>query len=322
MRASSPSSVTRSSDWYTRIGVLFLHLLGGFAIYYGITSGFSVQAGIAASVLLVCAGLGVTIGYHRYFTHAGFQCGNVLKNILCLCGILGLQGPPTQWVTDHKLHHRYSDQELDPHSPNDGFLWAHMFWIFYHYYSPEREALKKQVGSDAVVAFYSQSRVYFPLALGIGFLLPFIIPFVLFGLKEGIATLLLAGVLRILFSLHSTWAVNSICHTIGSQPWDSTRARDRYRDRSKNNIFIAATTFGEGYHNNHHVMPRCAIHGWRWYDIDISKWVIIVFERLGFVWDVCKPQDIPKQFLEMNRYKTKPFPVPLHYAKAFQELTA
>jgi stearoyl-CoA desaturase (delta-9 desaturase) len=220
---------------------------------------FTWQALVVAVVLYWIAGsLGIGMGYHRLLTHRGYRTPKAVEYFLSLCGTLAVEGGPANWVTTHRIHHRFSDQEGDPHSPRDGGWWAHMGWILVG---------RAQEHSMAVLHRYSPDlmRDHFQCWLNRFYMWPVILlglalyamggwPYVTWGLC-----------LRVVLGLHATWLVN----------WFATR------DDSRNNWWVAWITFGEGWHNNHHAHPTSARHGLAWYEIDVNWWGIRTLQWLG-----------------------------------------
>jgi len=211
--------------------------------------------------------LGVTVGFHRLLTHKSFHAHPIVKFVLLAWGSMAIEGNCIGWAADHLLHHQLSDQDGDPHSPTAGFWHAHLGWLFDgqqadpDYYCP---SLRK----DPIIAFVDRT---FPLWVVLSLAVPFLI-----GGWEG---LLWGGLVRVFFVHHVTWSVNSVCHTWGSRPYETT-------DRSHNNWLVGILGMGEGYHNNHHRWPRAAIHGMDRWQIDASAWVIQLLEKLRLATDV------------------------------------
>ena len=211
--------------------------------------------------------LGVTVGFHRMLTHRSFRPNAVVKFILLVLGSMALEGPALQWAATHTKHHALSDREGDPHSPVEGFFHAHIGWMF-----KDREAdptvYARHLLADPMVFFVS--RTFF-LWVGLSLLLPFLL--------GGWTGLLWGGLVRIFLTHHVTWSVNSVCHTFGKRPFETT-------DQSRNEWLVGLLAFGEGWHNNHHAFPRSAFHGLHWWQIDFSSYVILALERVGLVKDV------------------------------------
>ena len=245
---------------------------------------------LLVSLYVVCA-FGTTIGFHRYFTHRGFETGTGLKATLAILGCMTMQGPLTQWVTDHRKHHALSDKDGDPHSPHAGhgdgplaalrgFVHAHVGWLFTLKGMERGREYGKDLYEDRLVR--TIDRLYLlwvVVTLGI----PFGIGYLVGGtLGAGLSGLVWGGLLRIFLYQHATFSVNSICHMFGRRDYPS-------RDESRNNWLVALLVFGEGWHNNHHAFPSSARHGLGRRQLDLSWWVIRALERLGLVWNVKTP---------------------------------
>ena len=218
-------------------------------------------------VLYLLTGIGTTVGYHRLVAHESFRTRPSVKAVLLALGAMNVQGQVINWAAYHRRHHAHSDREGDPHSPREGLLHAHVGWLFRA--SPaERERYCKRLLADPVVVLIDRTAVVWTLA---GLLIPYIV--------AGSTGLLWGGLVRIAFTNHVTFAVNSICHMYGSRPFAT-------KDASRNNLLIGLLGFGEGWHNNHHAFPRAAFHGIGWRQPDVSGLIIRGLERVGLAWDV------------------------------------
>jgi stearoyl-CoA desaturase (delta-9 desaturase) len=243
-------------------------------------------------VFYFLACLGITVGYHRYFTHGSFKAHRALRIALAIAGSVAIQGPVVQWVADHRRHHAFSDRAGDPHSPwrygddlralTKGMFHAHVGWLFdRRQTNPERYA--PDLLKDA--ALRRTSRL-FVLWAGIGIFLPALIGGLVTQSWTGAWTAFFwAGLVRVALLHHVTWSINSICHTIGSRPFAA-------RDRSTNFWPLAILSAGESWHNLHHADPTCARHGVLRGQIDISARTIWVFEKLGWARDVKWPDPV------------------------------
>jgi stearoyl-CoA desaturase (delta-9 desaturase) len=240
--------------------------------------------------------VGISVGYHRYWTHQSFKCPRWLQYPLAVCGAVATEGPlmvPPElragkryagWVPDHLQHHAYTDRDGDPHSPLEwGFWWAHMGWLNYETLPPAGWRASSRLDHDPVVRW--QYRFYWRLAVGFGFVAPMLIGLWWAGWLAALQCLLIAGFLRGTLFLHFTWLVNSATHLWGSRARDAggTPYTD---DASRNNLTVALLTFGEGYHGNHHADPNSASLGVRWWDFDPGKWLIHSLRLLGLTWQV------------------------------------
>jgi stearoyl-CoA desaturase (delta-9 desaturase) len=229
---------------------------------------FSWQALVVAVILYWIAGsLGIGMGYHRLLTHRGYKTPKAVEYFLSLCGTLAVEGGPANWVVTHRIHHRFSDQEGDPHSPRDGGWWAHMGWILVGRAQEHPPAVLHRYAPDLMRDPFQRwlNRLYIWPVVLVGLLLYALggWPFVTWGLC-----------LRVVLGLHSTWLVNSATHMWGSR-------RFATRDDSRNNWWVAWLSFGEGWHNNHHAHPTSARHGLAWYEIDMNWWGIRTLQWLG-----------------------------------------
>jgi sn-1 stearoyl-lipid 9-desaturase len=255
-------------QWSTIIAVTIFHVLAVVALL-----NFS-WANLAAAVVLwwVAGSLGIGLGYHRLLTHRGFKTPKWLEYFLTVCGTLALQSGAISWVTTHRLHHAFTETDKDPHSPTKGLYWAHIGWIFQGTAQIQSEATMQRYSPDLMKDSFHRFMnkwYWMPLVL---------VGVALFAI--GGWTMVLWGVfLRTVFGWHSTWLVNSATHTWGTRRFDS-------RDTSTNNGLIAALTWGEGWHNNHHAFPRSAKHGLTRKEIDINWMQIRLLEKLGLATDV------------------------------------
>jgi len=217
--------------------------------------------------LYVATGFGITIGFHRYLSHASFECGQGVKATLLILGSMSGQGRCIEWAAHHRKHHAHSDREGDPHSPLDGFIHAYFGWILGG--SPaDRERYCKRMLEDRLIVFIDRTM---PIWVLLGLAIPFYV--------AGWDGLLWGGFVRMAFFSQITYSVNSFGHMFGSRPFET-------RDESRNNWVLAVLGFGDGWHNNHHAFPAMASHGMRRREIDPSGLVIRLLEALGLVWNV------------------------------------
>jgi stearoyl-CoA desaturase (delta-9 desaturase) len=240
---------------------------------------------VAFFAVYIPTALGVTVGFHRLFTHRSFKTGPVTRGVLAALGSAAIEGPIVSWVADHRKHHAFSDEEGDPHSPHvdhgglRGLFHAHVGWLFVH----DQRALKTRYApdllADPVVSFVNRTFLWWVLA---GFVVPFAIGLALGGtLLAGLTALLWGGLIRMLVVHHVTYSINSLCHVFGRRDFETG-------DESRNLAWLAIPSFGESWHNNHHAFPTSSVHGLKWWQIDISSMVIRALERLGLAWDVVR----------------------------------
>jgi fatty-acid desaturase len=243
--------------------------------------------------LYVFGTLGINIGYHRLLTHRGFACPRWLEHTLSLLGICCSQGSPMSWVAIHRMHHQHSDQPSDPHSPRGSFFWSHLGWFLvydsalydlstYGRYAPDllRDRFYRRLEHPRVWAAIqlAQWLAFF----GTGGLVGALGTWTLSGaLQFGLSWLVWGVFVRTVAVWHMTWSVNSITHLWGYRSFDTP-------DDSRNNWLVALVSNGEGWHNNHHADPRCAAHGWRWWELDVSYLTIRGLKRVGLASDLVK----------------------------------
>jgi stearoyl-CoA desaturase (delta-9 desaturase) len=236
---------------------------------------------VATLVILywVTACLGVTIGYHRLLSHRAFRLPRWLERFFATCGALSCQHGPIDWVGLHRHHHKFSDTEADHHDSNRGFWWSHMGWMLEEV--PALAAVPRLTGDLATDPYYRWlNRWFLVLQLPLAALLYWI------GTATGAGgwALVLWGIpLRLVLVYHVTWLVNSATHCWGEAVHDSG-------DKSRNNLWVALFTFGEGWHNNHHAYPHSARHGFGPGQIDLTWQHIRLLRALGLATQVRLPR--------------------------------
>jgi stearoyl-CoA desaturase (delta-9 desaturase) len=262
--------------------------LGAAAVFFWGWGFHWVDLGLLLGMYFVTV-LGITVGYHRLFTHGSFETYPVVQLLLGIFGSMALQGPLLQWVALHRRHHQHSDRPGDPHSPNLhgagilgllGGLWhAHLGWLF-QADPPDLDHYVKDLRQSKLLRMVS-ALFFVWVALGL------LIPAVLGGLIQlswmGVWTgLIWGGLVRIFLVHHVTWSVNSVCHLWGMRPYQSS-------DQSRNNFVFGVLALGEGFHNTHHAFPTSARHGLRWWQPDVSYWFIRALALLRLAWNIKLP---------------------------------
>ena len=278
--------------WRYSIALMIVHLLALLAFVPWLFS----WTGVILAVLghFVFGMLGITIGYHRLLTHQGFTCPKWLEYTFAMLGICCLQDSPARWVAVHRMHHKHSDEQPDPHSPFVGFFWSHVGWLLVanrdhdhvtHYERYARDLLRDRfylrleryqlwfyVYGAHVLLFLLGGLAFGWLATGQYFA----------GLQFGLSLLVWGVFVRTVFVLHGTWAVNSVTHLWGYQNYNTG-------DNSRNHWLVALLSHGEGWHNNHHADQRSAQHGHKWWEFDMAYRVICILELVGLAKDVKRP---------------------------------
>ena len=222
-------------------------------------------------MLLSANELAITCGYHRLFAHTTYEAHPALKIVYLLFGAMALQNSALLWSAGHRTHHRHiDDPERDPYCARRGFWFSHMGWMLRIYPSGEPDlSTVRELERDPLVMW--QHRHYLPLALGMNIGLPLLIGW---ACGDIVGVFLLGGVLRLVVSHHLTFFINSLAHIVGIQPYtDENTARD--------NAVVALLTFGEGYHNFHHMFAHDYRNGVRWWQWDPSKWFICAMQWIG-----------------------------------------
>jgi len=242
------------------------------------------------AICYVGFGCGITVGFHRLFTHRSFKTGPVLRATFAILGSACAEGPVIDWVATHRKHHAYSDIDGDPHSPHvgygsgfrgalAGFFHAHIGWVFSDMEVADEERYARDLLADPVVRFVDRTFIVWVV---LGLAVPFGLGYALRGnLAGGLTGLLWGGAARIFVLHHATFSINSVCHFFGRQDFDT-------RDESRNVPWLVIPTWGESWHNNHHAFPTSYRHGFGPRQVDPSAAMIRLLERLGLARDVIR----------------------------------
>ena len=237
-------------------------------------------------------GIGITVGYHRLFTHRAFKASPKTRATLAILGSVAVEGPVVAWVADHRKHHAFTDVEGDPHSPHvghgggvrgalRGLVHAHLGWLFVHDQRAAKARYAPDLLADPVIRWIDKRFLWWVLA---GLLAPFLLGWLIGGsIHAALTGLLWGGFVRMFLLHHVTYSINSLCHFFGRRRFETS-------DESRNLAWLAPISFGESWHNNHHAFPTSARHGMsRWERVlDPGAGVIRVLERLGLAWDVVR----------------------------------
>jgi stearoyl-CoA desaturase (Delta-9 desaturase) len=258
--------------WQTWNGLLSWTDLAAFALFYSL------------------AILGITVGYHRLFTHRSFRAHPAVRGAFAILGGMAVEGSVIAWAANHRKHHAFADREGDPHSPHTGhgeglrgavrgLVHAHFGWLLSHGQRAAPRRFARDLLADPLLRAIDRT---FALWVALGLALPFAFGWVVGGTVDAALTALLwGGAVRIFVLHHMTYSINSLCHFFGRRPFATT-------DESRNLAWLALPTFGEAWHNNHHAFPRSAMHGHKPWQLDPGGIVIRTLERLGLAWDVVK----------------------------------
>ena len=225
-------------------------------------------------IFWIITGLGITVGYHRLFSHRSFEAHPILEWTMVIIGAAALENSALKWCSDHRRHHKHLDKDQDPYSITKGFFHAHIGWILEN----KPEPIVKVKDLEVKQALRFQYKYYFPLFVIFGFLLPLVLG-CLWGRPLG--ALFWGVLLRITLVHHFTYFINSLCHYIGVKPYDP-------QSSSGDTWYVALLTFGEGFHNYHHKFQWDYRNGIRWFHFDPSKWVIWSLSKIGLAKELKK----------------------------------
>lgn len=274
--------VRETINWKNVAMVSFFHLLAIPVVFT-----FSWQN--AAALLIgnwIVGSLGVGLGWHRLLTHRSFRAPKWLEYTLSILATMSMQDSPEKWIATHRMHHKFVDTDSDPHSARSGFWWPQIGWVVWG---------KAQDHDEPTLKRYIPDLLKDPIHVLISrfYLVPIVISaVVLFPI--GGWTMVVWGVFgRVVLGWHTTWFVNSLSHLYGQRPHETG-------DLSTNNWFVAILTFGEGWHNNHHMAPNSARHGLEWYQFDMNWIAIRIFEKLGWATNI-RVFEAPKAPVELKQ---------------------
>ena len=281
-----PTAGMSPTERYANLAGVVVPFLGVLAAIVLLWNSWVDWTDIAIMVAMyMLTAVGVTIGFHRMLTHRAFQTYPWLERTFAVLGSLSVEGSVMDWVADHRKHHAHTDVEGDPHSPHighgegfAGFWHSHAGWLMETQGQADWRKYAKDLYEDP--AMRRIGRMFPWLAL-VSLLVPTVAGFVLHGftLEGAIRGLIWGGLVRIFFVHHVTWSVNSICHIFGRRRFD-------IEDYSTNVWWLAPFSLGESWHHNHHAFPRSAFHGLKWYELDLSGWMIKGMEKVGLAWNV------------------------------------
>ena len=258
-------------NWVTTILFTLTPLAALIAVpWFGLAQGYSMASVIAFVVVLWACGISITAGYHRLWSHKAYSAHWSVRLFFALFGAMSLQNSILIWGSQHRTHHRFVDDvDKDPYSARRGFWFSHMGWILRNYPSGVNDfSNARDLERDPIVMW--QHRYYLPLTLFMNIAFPLLLGW---ALGDVWGVFLLAGLLRLVVNHHFTWFINSLAHMWGSQPYtDENTARD--------NPFLALLTYGEGYHNFHHIFQNDYRNGIKWWHWDPTKWLIATLSGL------------------------------------------
>lgn len=278
IRESKATRWDSGVDWPVAIWIGISHVGALAAPFYFTWKGLALFAFLS----WLTGSMGVCMGYHRHLTHGSFQTYKPVRWLLAFLGGLSGEGSALMWVANHRKHHKFSDKEGDPHSPRDGAWWAHMLWFMPKVNKEEWPGFLKQYApdlhKDPMMRFLDVMFLPIHIMLGAALLA---IGWLGWDMYTGISFVVWGMFVRLVYVFHVTWFVNSASHMWGYRNYETT-------DDSRNLWWVGLLAFGEGWHNNHHAFQRMAKQGHKWWEIDMTYWVILAMEKVGLAWNVVK----------------------------------
>ena len=274
----APDSTDHRMDWLRTIPFVAMHLavLAVFAVGW---SPIAILTGVVFYALRMFA---ITGFYHRYFSHKSFCTSRLVQFVFAVIGASSVQRGPLWWAANHRIHHTHSDKPPDVHSPqHQGFLWSHMGWFLSRQNFSTRLNRIQDFARFPELRFLDRFDVVVPTLLGIGM---FLWGEWLAGTYPNLGTngwqmLIWGFIISTIILYHCTFTITSLAHRIGSRRFDTP-------DNSRNNFILSLLTFGEGWHNNHHFYPASVRQGFRWWEVDLTYYLLRLFQLLGLIWDV------------------------------------
>ena len=256
------------------IGTLLTSFIGLpiFIYHYGGQINWWLHGSVFVA-MFIASGLSITLGYHRLFSHLSFKASWPVRLLTLIFGATAMENSALEWCSDHRRHHKHTDDDEDPYNIQRGFFFAHMGWIMMRPIGGESPLTNvNDLKRDPLVRF--QHKWWTAIGILVGFGLPALIGYLVEGGIGAASGLLIGGVTRLVAVHHMTFFINSICHTLGHQPYSD-------RCSAKDSWIMALFTFGEGYHNFHHEFQHDYRNGVKFWQFDPTKWTIHILEKIG-----------------------------------------
>lgn len=292
-QGQAPAELSDRIDWFRSIPFLAIHVacLAVFLV------GWSPLAVAVAASLYFLRMFAITAFYHRYFSHRSYRTSRICQFIFAVLGCSAVQRGPLWWAANHRQHHAHSDEEADLHSPvRRGFWWSHMGWFMSLRALPTNARFIPDLMKYPELRFLNRFEALVPFLLGLGL---YVFGAILAAYApewhtNGWQMLVWGFCISTVVVYHITFFVNSLAHTVGNR-------RYKTGDDSRNNFWLAVLTFGEGWHNNHHHFPGSVRQGFRWWEIDLTYYLLVMLSWVGLVWDL-KP--VPRRIIEEQTAQT------------------
>jgi len=286
---------------FAGVAFILVHL----ACFAVIWTGFDAEAAALCAFMFFTRKFGITGAFHRYFSHRSYKTSRAFQFFLAFLGGAAAQKGALWWAAHHRHHHKHSDTDEDMHSAKlEGFYWSHLGWVL----SDEYDAFDQNAVKDLTK---------FPELVWLDkwIFIPPVAAAVFCFLVHGWMGLVVGFFISTVILYHTTFAINSFCHMFGTRRYETG-------EESKNSLWLAIVTMGEGWHNNHHCYPLSARQGFFWYEVDITYYILLGLEKVGLVWDLKAPPERflqPEAFTAINKSsEAVPLPssVPTHGALA------
>lgn len=303
-------SQTAKRDWFNTFFMIFLPVLAVIATTaYFMTEEFNYWMIPVFLFFYFATGLSITAGYHRLFSHKGYEAHPIIQFLYLFFGAGAFQNSALKWCTDHRVHHMFVDKEDDPYSVNQGLWHAHVGWVCHEGNPKDFSHLARDLAKNPLIQWQYRNCLWLGIASGV--VLPTLVGWAFGSALGGFA---LAGVARIVLVHHVTFFINSLCHYWGKQTYTD-------RNSAKDNFILAFFTYGEGFHNFHHHFSNDYRNGIRWFDFDPTKWMIRTLAYLGFADKLrVTPQiQILRAKLEMRRKRLESLTLTEEYGQALRE---
>ncbi|HSI82968.1 MAG: acyl-CoA desaturase [Candidatus Methylacidiphilales bacterium] len=255
---------------FTWAGLLFVlvHLICFTALYVGVT--WSALA--LCFFMFVLRKFGITGGFHRYFSHRSYRTSRFFQFFLAFIGGMSAQKGALWWAAHHRHHHKHSDTEEDLHSAKlEGFMWSHVGWVLSNEYDEYDSKAVTDLTKFPELLFLDKYHFIPPVTCAVACYL-----------IGGWMGLIWGFFISTVILYHTTFAINSLCHMFGKQRYETGEA-------SKNSLWLAIVTMGEGWHNNHHHYQLSARQGFFWWEVDVTFYILLTLNKLGIIWDIKYP---------------------------------
>jgi fatty-acid desaturase len=288
-----PATVIARINWPYTMSFVVIHVLALLALFPYFFSWPGVVMALAGCYLF--GTLGINLCFHRLMTHQGFELPKWLERTFATIGVCCLQDTPARWVATHRLHHQYSDERPDPHSPLVNFFWGHIGWLLVensqintvnHYEKYARDILRDPyyMALERNLMWVWVNLAHWVVFFGLGFVGQYLFsdPIPEEAVRMGWSMLVWGVFVRTVLVWHITWSVNSVTHMWGYRNYETD-------ENSRNNVFVGLWSNGEGWHNNHHADQRSAKHGHKWWEIDVTWITIHLLEAAGLAKKVVRP---------------------------------